>query len=505
MNRIDVIIYLGMIGMIALEIWGLLNADILFLATGWILGALLVVLLVKRDRLSYWGSMATGKPHIEKWIGASGSTYDEMNKEHDRRLGKAMEKSSMLLAYGAMLGGAVVSSIPGLGPIIGIISVSIGLSGAVSLWALKWLFGYREYRLNSNKRHMVNYWMDSEGNEGTHFYERYKVSRRLTVRESEWTAAIDLVEMKARAEYESRVQSGKMAQEAVDDEIAKLLKDVKAAIDAYETEVVEDIKASELIKKYVKVGIDQPVDAEAEEDKTSEEKEEKKIYEPDVRMLYPAGDPKRRCVLVTPANFSVAMGVGKNHPLRFRFWRFEAPADIVGTIRLGSLHDILLNGESMDGVKVELPEGIDALDTKIPVFVLTDSQWTDAQRLQGMQMVRPPRILRWVIRMIKALLAKEKVGKKFEDKDTDIEVLQESNDRLRFKLREKDVRRRMEEPGAFPLHPPDSRPDEAPEPEKLKRKQAILVLIVGLCIGAVAMFYALPLIGWRLLPPGFGG
>lgn len=502
MNRYQGLIALIWLSSLSLGVWGYFSANLTLLIGGVIIVIVSILLTWKRNRLPYWSAMLQGKPHLETYTGRDDQTENDRNKAPSRRYGKAMDRMVVYLAYGGMLAGASITAVLPVDSLYGILAIVIALMASIALALLKWSLGYKEQKLNSPKRHLFNYYEDFDGNEGTEFYERYTISRRMIARQTEIDAYMDDVEKKAVAEIKSKVESGKMAESAMNEEVAKMLAEVKKQLEDYDDAVGETIKASEIIKKYVKVGIEKPVDGEKGDDG------EKDVYEPHILTLYPNGDPSRKIMVVTPVEFTLAIGKGEEDKIPFDFWKVETVVDRVGSVLIGNLHDVLIDGEKVDGIDVTLPDGFQALDRETRVFVVTDCHWTDEQRLQGMQMIRPPRILLWVIRMIKALLMQSTIGKKLEDKDRNIEILQESNERLRFQNREGDVRNRMERPGVYPpLDPNPQQPEEVapPKPERLKLRQAIAFMVIGVGIGFIAAIVLLPYLGWTVIPPLPGG
>jgi len=231
--------------------------------------------------------------------------------------------------------------------------------------------------------------------------------------------------------------------------------------------------------------------------------EKMQYYEPHIYTFYPAGDIKRRCVVVFPVKYNIALNPDSEITVRFHYTKFKAKANWIRAIKLGPLIETLFNGDYVDGIKIDLPKDIGALDTQVPVFVATDFDYAEKRRLEGLQMVSPPILLKWFIRLTKAVITASMVGQKLEDKEIEVGKLSDSRLRLIALIRSMRAESELErdDPQILPPVQTAEAPKPPPKPKPIAKLQAVFIAVVFFVLGAIAApTVFIPMMGYRFIP-----
>lgn len=546
---------------------------------------LAIVLYIKRTRWGYWWAMLTGKKHIETFVHHDAQDYDSMNREPNLRRGRALEKIAVGLIWIVSLGGQIL--MPFLGFELMAMIAAIAVIGALCIFIIKKILAYYEFKEHATERHVILDYVDLSGNDGELFFEDAKFSKRLIVDADSLVRVIDSIDKQLTTMRTERTAAGEAALKQLPDDIREMIEKVQKLAgdpEAIELAIKDRIKASTIIRRFYRVGIDQDVDFDYTEEETirraviaGDEKEEattksattesataekngkkksKKImpsetiqqlhkqssrhlvcrlcgepliksekdgfffkcslcnvdtnstnvldgpvYEPHTYMLYPGGSLKRRCILIFPVKLNDALDPEAKLRVRFNYESFMANAHYIRTIKIGPLKEVLYDGEYVDGIPVELPDGISTLDSEVPVFIATDFDYAEKRRLAGLQMVKPPALIEYFIRLVKAIIQVSIMGRKLEDKEIEISKLHESRHRIRAMYESLRVEREMDQPTILPdVRSPESQ--QIPKKQKpLRKLQALGIAIIFFGLGALATWFALPALGWTVIPP----
>lgn len=537
---------------------------------------LAIVLYIKRTRWSYWWAMVTGKKHIETFIRHDTQDYDSMNREPNMRRGRAMEKFAVGLIWIVSLGGQML--MPFLGFELMALIATVAVVGSLGIFILKKILGYYEFKEHATNRHVILDYVDLLGNDGELFYEDAKFSSRLIVDSDSLVRVLDEADKQLKTMSTERTAAGEAALKQLPPDIRTQIEKIKSLGEKSEEmqgAIAERIKASKIVRRFYRVGVEQDVQFDYTEEETvrravisgddEEEKNAKKeatekkakktvpskmtkelhdkssrhlvcrlcgepliksekegfffkcslcnvdtnsvntldgpIYEPHIYTLYPGGSLKRRCLLVFPVKLNEALDPEAKLRVRFNYESFMANAHYIRTIKLGPLKEILYDGEFIDGVRVELPDGISTLDSEVPVFVATDFDYAEKRRLAGLQMVKPPALISYFIRLVKAIIQISIMGRKLEDKEVEIAKLHESRHRIRAMYEALQVEREMDRPDVLPGVQPPAEQQIPKKPKPLKKLQALGIAIIFFGLGALATWFALPALGWTVIPP----
>lgn len=537
---------------------------------------LAIVLYIKRTRWGYWWAMLTGKKHIETFIRHDAQDYDSMNREPNLRRGRALEKLAVGLIWIVSLGGQIL--MPFLGFELMAIIAAVAVVAALCIFILKKILGYYEFKEHATERHVVLDYVDLAGNDGELFFADARFSSRLIVDADSLVRVIDSIDKQLTTMRTEQTAAGEAALKQLPDDIREMIEKVQKLAgdpDGIELAIKDRVKASKIIRRFYRVGIDQDVQfdyteeetirraviAGDDEEETKDEKSGKKksktktmpsettkqlhkqssrhlvcrlcgeplkksekdgfffkcplcdvdtnatnvldgpIYEPHMYMLYPGGSLKARCILIFPVKLNDALDPEAKLRVRFNYESFMAMAHYIRTIKIGPLKEVLYDGELIDGIRVELPDGISTLDSEVPVFIATDFDYAEKRRLAGLQMVKPPALIEYFIRLVKAIIQVSIMGRKLEDKEIEISKLHESRHRIRAMYESLRVEREMDQPTILP----DVRSPEAiPIPKKqkpLRKLQALGIAVIFFGLGALATWFALPALGWTVIPP----
>ncbi|MHA1814025.1 MAG: hypothetical protein ACTSYX_11410 [Candidatus Thorarchaeota archaeon] len=468
--------------------------DLMWIFIG--IGALALFILLlykKRKRLGYWYAMIRGKPHIESYLVHDQVEYDNMNRELEQRRGRVLERIAIGLFYVSTLGGSF--ALPYLGVEGVLLLGGITAGSAMGLFGLRWLLGYREFQKHAAHRHIILSYYDADGNDKDLFFEDVVFSERVVVPKDALERALAETERRLKTEYQEGVSSGEIAIAQMDEEIARKLSEIRERVEKYNEVAIDALRASDIIQKYFRVSIDRDADPD-KEDVNSD------CYRPHIYTVYPGGDARRRCVLCLPVPISVALDPNARETVHFHYAKFEANVNYIRAIKIGTLTEVLVNGDIMDGIEVDLPEEVRAIDSEVPVFVATDFDWAEKQRLQGLQLIRPPPETAWYIRVCKALANSVRIGRKLEDKELQISLLEDSRERLKMELQAEQTRKSLEQADVLPpLRPADAEPITTPPQKPLAKIQALAIALIFTAVGATLMWFALHALGWTLIPP----
>lgn len=472
--------------------FGYMNGDMIFTAFGLILLGVVLLMLYKRSRLPYWFDMAMHRGSVEKYL------VDGLNDNNpkDIKLGRRIERLAIVVAYTGMGAGSIGS--PFFGEYSGLIMLG-SFASALVLFSLKFVFGYFEKMENMPKHHLTNFYEDLDGNPDVEFYERYQISENIFTDGKQIQRFVEEEERSMRIELDAMVKQSSLAYESLEPTLANQLQELRKEAKEYEDQLKEKLKASKILQKYFNVGID--TDPDNTEDK---DKDQKPLYEPNIYTFYPDGDPKRRRVICFPVSFSKAVDLTNEERVRFDFVTVMTKHNTIGSIKLGTLEEVLFNGDIKDGVPIDLPEGIEALDTKVPFFVATEFDFADQQRRKGIRMPKPPPIVDHVIKLIKSVTDSLRIGLKLEDKDIQIKQLEDSNERMKRMIQAGKVRDKLDKPLVLPIGAPDTEYDKEEEreislPMPLIKKS--ILFLSGFILGTLVVYLLLPALGWTLTPP----
>ncbi|MHA2380245.1 MAG: hypothetical protein ACXADS_13310 [Candidatus Thorarchaeota archaeon] len=563
------------IGGTALAIYGFLEFDVfhIYFGGGILIAVVAIVLYVKRSRWGYWYSMLTGKRHIETYIRHDTQEYDSMNQEPNLERGRTMEKLAIGLIWVVSLGGQML--MPFLGFELMAIIAGISIVAALGLFVMKKILGYYEYKEHASESHVILEYIDLAGNDGELFFEDIRFSKRLIVDQEGLVRTLDSIDKQLQTMRTEMTAAGAAALKELPTDIRDQIEKIQSLAgspDELEFAVQDRLKASAVVRKFFRVGIDQDVtfdyveedmvrDAIKEENEREDAKKKKgkkdtnpkaktkiieekipkekhfvcrlcgdtleksksddfffkcpqcdkntnaayvlvgPVYEPHAYTAYPGGELKRRCILVFPVRLNDALDPNAKLRVRFNYEAFMARAHYIRGIKLGPLKEILYDGEQMDGIPIDLPEGITTLDTEVPVFIVTDFDYAEKRRLAGLQMVRPPPLISHFIRLVKAIIQVSIMGRKLEDKEIEVSKLQESRSRLRSMYEALLIEKEMEKPDILPPAMVPEASKEPAKPKSIRRLQMVALSIIWFAIGSIFTLVILPILGYTIVPP----
>jgi len=540
--------------------------DLLGLAIGITLLLFGVVGYLKRDRWDYWLTMLQGKPHVETLISHDPKNYDEINKEPNQRRGRAMERTALGLVYIVALAGYVIMPFVGPATMAVIAGAAIaGAAALYAVKFLLAHYEFKAHA--TKRQVIIEWVDEenNEGEvflEDVKISRRSYVDKKSMMRVLDGVEK----ELKA-SQKELTITGEHAIDQLSPEIAAQIKEYREATDDQFEEKIIERLRASEAVKKFYAVGIDKTVDFDYADDEavrqaiidedagktlnvtptvtllTEPPKEKPKqrfyctkcgfvlvpsqspnfffkctecdkntneatfekmvIYEPHIYSFYPSGDLKRRCILVFPVKVNIALDPDSEITVRFHYTKFKAKANWIRAIKLGTVTETLFHGDFIDGIQIELPKEIRAIDSQVPIFVATDFDYAEKRRLEGLQMVRPPVLLKWFIRLTKAVITASNVGHKLEDKEIEIGKLATSRQRLIAMINaiRTEAALEAEDPAILPPVQTAEIPKPPPKAKPLAKLQALAVALVFLGIGVlITPTVLIPALGYRIIP-----
>ena len=436
-----------------------------------------------------WSRLLFGKYDYKKFARHDPDTYEKMNGEPKRKAGKALGNMSVISTYALLIALFLFGA-------VNILTIAFGLLTVLTP-VFNWGFGIREELNKKGEKYMrVKAW-DMKERVRQYFFPEYdwgplNFIPNDVLYEKILEAEMGLKETLLRTEELTEESMAKL-----DDDIVDLRSRVMADRAAWEKTLKEKLNAVPLLKRLRGQLVMEKDDKGIEVEKEVETGQDWYFY-----SVYPERKLEKQCIMAFRHSIEAAMDSNLKGRVMGLFRRFWARLNEVECIMAGTVDEILLQGINTDEVKADVPEYVKAIKKETPIIIVILCDADRRNAIKGMLPKPPGAELLWMIRVIKALINLDPLLEELDRKDRKILSLEESAEAARDDQKTGIVDWRMRTGQLYPI--PDTEeeiPEYVTERVPLARKQAALILLLGILIGAILCWYLLPYLGYRIIPP----
>lgn len=256
--------------------------------------------------------------------------------------------------------------------------------------------------------------------------------------------------------------------------------------------IMELLKNTDIIKRYF--GISIPY--------WSGQADTIKKYRPHIYTIYPNQDLRRRCVIVFSVPYGEAIKKDSKIHVNFDYTGFAGIGGVIEAVRVGTVTEVLLEGAEVQGVKVELPEGMFAVTTDVPLFIATAFDYTDELARKGMRDTRPVAEVAMFTRVAKALTDMKSILGKYERALREINRLKRDSQEEKVKDATDTAEKEID---MTPLIDTERLPKqiEYVEVHYPLWKMSVL-LILGMLLGIILVLILIKFFGYSIMNPDTG-
>lgn len=448
-----------------------------------------------RRKLGEWSRLLRGKYDYKKYARLDPDDYEKMNREPNRRIGKAFGNISVISTYALLFSMFLF----GVASMFTILFAAMTIVMPLTSWGL----GLREELNKKGEKFMrVRAW-DMKERVRSYFFPEYDWGPLNFVPDG------ILYEKILEAEYQLKatlLRTEELTAEAMlklDEEILELRAMVKQERDKWEKTLKEKLNAVDLLKKlrgqilFDKFGNEVP-EIFDKEGKEIELRNDSDWY---FYSVYPERKLEKQCIMAFRHPIENAMDSNLKGKVTGLFRKFWARLNDVEGILAGTVDEILLQGLNTDEVKADLPEYVKAIKKETPIIIVVLCDADRRNAINGILPRPPGAALLWMIRVVKALINLDPLLEEIDRKDKKIIDLEESKQAMLDDEKTGHVDWRMRTGQLYPV--PDTEeeiPEYVTERVPLARRQALLILLLGIMIGAILTWYLAPFFGYRIIP-----
>jgi hypothetical protein len=436
-----------------------------------------------------WGRFLLGKYDYKKFARHDPDEYEKMNKEPNRKAGKTLGNMSVISTYALLIALFLFGAVNILTLIFGLMTILTPV--------MNWGFGLREELLKKGEKYMrVKAW-DMKERVRQYFFPEYDWGPLNFIPDH------ILYEKMYEAEFalkETLLRTEEITEEAMlklDDDVIELREKIMKSRDQWEKALREKLNAVPLLRKLrgqiITVKDDDGKEVEKE---VNNPKQDWYFY-----SVYPERKLEKQCIMAFRHEIEKAMDSNLKGKVTGLFRRFWARQNDVEGILAGTVDEILLQGINTDEVKADIPEYIKAIKKETPIIVVILCDADRREAIRGLMPKPPGAALLWLIRVVKALINLDPLLEELDRKDSKIIALEDSKESLLDDQKTGIVDWRMRTGQLYPI--PDTEeeiPEYVTERVPLARRQAIIVLLLGMAIGAILCWYLIPFMGFRIIP-----
>lgn len=455
-----------------------------------------------------------GKYDYRKFARLDPDEYEKKNQEPKRRAGKTLGNISVISTYALLISLFLFGALFPLTIMFGAMTILTPI--------MNWGLGIREELVKKGEKYLRLSCWDMKERIRKYFFPEYDWGPLQfipdnvlfeKIQHAEW----DLKETLLRTEELTEESYAKL-----DEDIVELRARIQKQRTEWEKLLRERLDAVEVLKKLrgdadrdnlqKVIGNLYALAKKAKADKSDEIYKSidvlQNIYDNDERQvhwkfysIYPEGKPEKQCILALRHDIETALDSNLKGRVTGNFRRFWARLNDVEGILAGTVDELILQGINTDEVKMDVPEYVTAIKKETPIIIgiLCDADRRDA--IRGLNPRPPGAELLWLIRVVKSLINLEPLMEELERKDRKILSLEDSKQAMQDDQKTGLVDWRMRHGQLYPI--PDTEeeiPEYITERVPLARRQAIIVLLVGIAIGAIALWILLPFMGFRVIP-----
>lgn len=266
----------------------------------------------------------------------------------------------------------------------------------------------------------------------------------------------------------------------------KTLKTLHEAAVAKDEKMIEILKNTDIIKRYF--GISIPY--------WSGQADTIKRYRPHIYTFYPNKDLRRRCVIIFSVPYGEAIKKDSKIHVNFDYTGFAGIGGVIEAVRVGTVNEVLLEGAEVQGVRVDLPEDMFAVETDVPLFIASAFDYTDELARKGLRDTKPAAEIAMFVRVVKSLTDLKSVLSKYQKALREITRLKREDKEEKVK---DDTDRAEQDLDMSPLIDP-SRIQPRVEYEEVPYPiwKMALILILGMALGAILLLIVIKLLGWTI-------
>lgn len=456
----------------------------------------------KVQTIKEWSRLLLGKYDYKKFARHDPDNYEKMNREPKRKVGKALGNISVISTYALLIALFLLGAMNPLTIIFGISTVLTPV--------LNWGLGIREELNKKGEKYLkVKAW-DMKERTRQYFFPEYDWGPLNFIPDDV------LYEKILEAEFglkETLLRTEELTEESMaklDDDIIDLRSRVMQDRIKWEKTFREKLNAVPLLKK---LRGQVTLDSEGNEVDMNEiyTKEGTKIdfigsnsgaQDWYFYSVYPERKLEKQCIMAFRHPIEAAMDSNLKGQVLGLFRRYWARLNEIECIMAGTADEILLQGINTDEVKADVPEYVKAIKKETPIIIVVLCDADRRRAIRGLLPKPPGAELLWMIRVVKALINLDPLLDELDRKDRKILSLEESAEAARDDEKTGIVDWRMRKGQLYPI--PDTEeeiPEYVTERVPLARKQAAVVLLLGILIGAILCWYLIPLMGYRVIPP----
>lgn len=451
-----------------------------------------------------WSRFLLGKYDYRKFARHDPDEYEKMNKEPNRKAGKTLGNMSVISTYALLIALFLFGSYSIVTILFGVLTITTPV--------MSWGFGLREELMKKGEKYMrVQAW-DMKERVRRYFFPEYDWGPLAFIPDEILYEKIEEAEFVLKADLLRTEELTEEAMLKMDEQLVELRLRIQADRDKWEKAMKEKLRAVPLLQK---------LRGEIVLDKHGKEIDMDDVYDKDGKRIdferhpkkqqwyfysvYPERKLEKQCIMAFRHPIESAMDSNLKGRVTGLFRKFWARQNDVEGILAGTVDEILLQGINTDEVKADLPEYVKAIKKETPVIIviLCDADRRDS--IRGLLPKPPGAALLWMIRVVKALINLDPLLEELDRKDKKIISLEESKEAMLDDKRTGVVDWRMRTGQLYPI--PDTEeevPEYVTERVPLARKQAIIVLLIGIAIGAILCWYLLPFAGFRVIPVATG-
>jgi hypothetical protein len=417
-----------------------------------------------------WSRYITGKYDYQKFARHDPDEYEKKNKEPNRKAGKALGNVAIIGTYALLISVLLFGLYSFMTIIFGVITVAAP--------TLNFALGLKEKLDKQGEKYLkVKAW-DMKERLRSYFFPEYDWGPLQFIPDDVLGERIEMAENTLKLDLLRTDELTDEALSKMNEETVRLREKVQTQKDRFEQLLMDKLKALPLLKAL--------------------QEEQGPWYQ---YSFYPEKRLDKQCIMVFRHEVEKALDSNIKGRVAGYFKRFNARLNEVEAILAGTVEELLLSGFNDDEVQADIPDYVLAIKKETPIFVIIMCDADRRAAIRGLMPKPPSAALLWLIRVIKSMINLEPVIEELERKDRKVLALEESKEAMIDDQKTGIVDWRQRHGQLYPI--PDTEeeiPEYVTERVPLARRQAILILVAGIIIGAIIMWYAIPFMGYRLIP-----
>jgi hypothetical protein len=451
-----------------------------------------------------------GKYDYKKFTRLDPDAYEKQNQEPKRRAGKTLGNISVISTYALLIAMFL----------FGTLSVFTILFAAMTVLTplMSWGLGIREELVSAREKYLrANCW-DMKERIRRYYFPRYDWGPLQFIPDDVLMEKIRQAEFELKANLLRTEELTEEALSKMDEDVVELRQRIQQEYKKWEAllrekldavSIIQQLRGDGDIQKLEKVlkAMESQSGKKTDDFKTAVEYIRELLYKDRKHVewryysIYPEGKVEKQCILALRYDIETAFDSNLKGRVTGNFRRFWARLNEIEGILAGTVDELILEGLNTDEVNVDMPDYVMAIKKETPIIVgiLSDADRRDA--IRGMLPKPPGAELLWLIRVVKALINLDPLIDELERKDRKILALEESRQAIMDDQTTGIVDWRRRHGQLYPI--PDTEeeiPEYITERVPLARRQAIIVLLIGIGIGALLLWVLLPFMGLRVIP-----